>query len=74
MTFIVITTFGCCGIFPSWYNLSLLLCFEFDNLLELLKFFIRQESVSLFYIIWEKPVVDCGTYDELMFSDYSCLY
>lgn len=55
MTIIVITTFSCCcGIFPSWYILSLLLCFEFENLLKLLKFFIRQESVSLFYILWGK--------------------
>lgn len=50
---IVTTTLGCCrGNFPLWYILRQLICFEFDNLLKL--FFIRPESVSLFYIIWEK--------------------
>lgn len=44
LTFIVITTFGCCcGIFPSWYILSQLLCFEFA-------FFIR--PVFHYYILY----------------------
>ncbi len=50
MTIIVLTTFGCCrGIFPSRYILSLLLCFEFENLL---KFFIRQKKclIILYYM------------------------
>lgn len=72
MTIIVITTFiGCCGIFHSRYFLSLLLCFEFENLQ---KFFYRTRECLIILYCMEKACLLIVKHDELMFSDYSCLY
>lgn len=49
LTFTVITTFGCCcGIFPSWYILSQLLCFEFAEI------FLLDQCLIIIYYMGEK--------------------
>lgn len=73
MTIIVITTFiGCCGIFHSWYILSLLLRFELENLQNF--FYWTRKCFIVLYSMEKKACLLIVKHDELMFSDYSCLY